>query len=323
MRKSATPPERLGRGLKTIYSQPKGPMSDVRISLQVIAGYVAIFASAFCFYLSTVVIRWSQPVVTLDPAFFVFTRFLLGFILVCLLLGLRRRRPQPRRYGLLIGRTLANCIAVYCFYKAVEVTSVAEANILNMTYPVFVTLLAWFMMKTQRDPYAIAIVIVAFGGIWLIVAPTPLALSYANLWGLASGTCAAFAIVFLNLSRRYHDTETILFYMFGLGTLLIYAAFAKHIFVPNRQEAYYLVLCGGFGIGGQYLLTLGFRYVTAVEGSIISSTRILLAAMLGPVIAGDHGLQLAGWLGALMIFGANVALTARKAQRGDFGTGVG
>ena len=300
-----------------------GAMPDVKINPRVIAGYLAIFASAFGFYLSTVTIRWAQAVVDLDPSFFVFTRFLLGFIVVCLLLGLRSRRPRPQHYGLLVGRTLANCIAVYCFYKAVEVTSVAEANILNMTYPVFVTLFAWFMMKTQRDPWAIAIVVLALVGIWLIVAPAPLALSYDNLWGLASGICAAFAIIFLNLSRRYHDTETILFYMFGLGTLLIYAAFARHIFVPSRLEAYYLIMCGGLGIGGQYLLTLGFRYVTAVEGSIISSTRILLAAMLGPLIAGDHGLQFAGWLGALMIFGANVALTARKAQRGDFGKGVG
>jgi drug/metabolite transporter (DMT)-like permease len=57
---------------------------------------------------------------------------------------------------------------------------------------------------------------------------------------------------------------------------------------------------------------MGFRYVTAVEGSIVSSTRILLAAVLGPSLAADPPLSLAGWIGAMMIFGADVLLAYRK-----------
>ena len=47
--------------------------------------------------------------------------------------------------------TLTNTIAVYCFYKAVDVGSVAEANILNMTYPLFVALFSWIFLRDQRD----------------------------------------------------------------------------------------------------------------------------------------------------------------------------
>lgn len=36
-------------------------------------------------------------------------------------------------------------------------------------------------------------------------------------------------------------------------------------------------------MAGQYLL-YGFLYVTAVEGAVISSSRILLAALLGPLL---------------------------------------
>ena len=96
-------------------------------------GCLAVFASAFCFYFSAVVIRWSRDVVTIDSAYFAFFRFLLGFVVVCTIMIIRRQKPTPKRYHLLIGRTLGNCIAVYCFYQAVRYTSVAEANILNMT----------------------------------------------------------------------------------------------------------------------------------------------------------------------------------------------
>ncbi len=277
-------------------------------------GCLAVFASALCFYFSTVVIRWSRDVVIIDSAFYSFFRFLLGFVVVCTIMAARRQKPAPRRYHLLIGRTLGNCIAVYCFYQAVRYTSVAEANILNMTYPIFVAILSWIMLRHQRDPVVLAMAVVAVAGVCLILLPGGMDLGFKSLWGLASGVSAAFAILYLNLSRQHHDANTVLFYMFGLGTVLIFLFFRQHFFWPNGLELYYLVLCGGAGIAGQFLITLGFRYVTATEGGVISSTRILLAALLGPWLAADPALGPAGWLGALLIFGANVVLTIRKGR---------
>lgn len=277
-------------------------------------GCLAVFASAFCFYFSTVVVRWSQSSVSIHSSYFTFARFLLGFAVVFTILVVRRQRPAPRSYHLLLGRTVCNCISVFCFYQAVYYTSVAEANILNMTYPIFVAILSWFLLRKQRDPVAAAMVVVAVAGVWLILQPGRLGLGLVSLWGLASGISGAFAIIYLNLSRQHHDSNTILFYMFGLGALLLYTFSWRHIFWPNQIEAYYLLLCGGAGIAGQFLLTFGFRYVTAVEGGVISSSRILLAALLGPWLASDPSLGMAGWTGALMIFGANVMLAVRKGR---------
>jgi drug/metabolite transporter (DMT)-like permease len=275
-------------------------------------GELAVFASAFCFYLSTVVVRWSQAEVTIDPSFFAFFRFLTGFLVVCAVMACSKQPPRPQRYHLLVGRAVANSVAVYCFYMAVKYTSVAEANILNMTYPVFVALLTWGLLREQRDPAALALVAVAFAGIWLILAPAKIDIKLANLWGLASGVSASFAIMYLSVSRRYHDANTVLFFMFGLGSLLIAAVFHKHFFWPNSTGLYYLALCAAAGIAGQFLITIGFRYITAVEGSIISSTRILLAALLGPVMTGEGPLTTAGWIGALLLFGVNAALALRR-----------
>ncbi|MEE4264505.1 MAG: DMT family transporter, partial [Desulfobacteraceae bacterium] len=259
--------------------------------LRLLGGW-AIFLSAFCFYLSTVVIRWSQTEVAIAPSYFVFARFLLGFVVVCAVLAYRRQPPRPRSYHLLLGRTVFNCVAVYCFYMAVKFTSVAEANILNMTYPVFVSLIAWVTLRDQRDPVAMAMVVVAFAGIWLILAPGRIDFKTANLWGLASGLTASLSMTYLNVSRKYHDTNTVLFFMFGLGALLMLAVFHGDFFWPDSRELYYLGFCAVTGVAGQFLLTLGFRYVTAVDGSIISSMRILLAALLGPFVVGEPPLVL-------------------------------
>jgi len=275
----------------------------------------AVFLSAFCFYLSTVVIRWSQAEVSIAPSYFVFARFLLGFLVVCASMIYRRQRPHPRSYHLLLGRTLFNCIAVYCFYMAVELTTVAEANILNMTYPIFVALISWAILRRQHDPVALAMVAVAVAGIWLILAPGKIDFKLVNLWGLASGFTAALAMTYLNVSRQHHDTNTILFFMFGLGALVIFTIFHEDFFWPNSDGFYYLGLCAATGVAGQFLLTNGFRYVTAVDGSIISSMRILLAALLGPFVAGELPLKAMGWTGALLLFGANAVLAIRWGRK--------
>jgi len=289
------------------------PFPEVSAAAGLLGG-LCIFLSAFFFYLSTVVIRLARDHTLLDPSFFVFSRFLLGFLVICLVMAFRRRGPRPRKYHYLVGRTVTNCLAVYFFYQSVSVTTVAEGNILNMTYPVFLALFSWVLLKHQRDGVAFAMVFVAFAGIWLILAPSRMSLQVENLWGLASGITAAFSIIYLNMSRRYHDSETVLFYMFGLGAILVYVMFYRHIRVPDATEFHYLFLCAFFGVAGQYLLTIGFRYVTAVEGGIISSTRILLAAILGPFLAAEPPLEAGGWLGAFCIFAANVVLATRKVQ---------
>lgn len=287
-----------------------------QFDLKVLLGCLCIFGSAFFFYLSTVIIKWSLiKGLQIDTASFVFARFLLGFITVSILMVIKKKKISVKKKRYLIGRTIANCVAVYCFFKGVEVTSVSQANILNMTYPLFVAIFSWIFLKEQRDLIAILVAVFAFAGIWLILSPGKMSFQVNSLWGLASGISAAIAIMYLNLSRQVHDTDTILFFLFGLGSVIIFIFFFNKMHLPQSSELNYLFSCSLSAIMGQYLITLGFKYVTAIEGGIISSTRILLAALLGPVIAMDPALSVSGWTGAFLIFTGNVYLTLRKARQ--------
>ena len=287
-----------------------------QFNLKVLLGCICIFGSAFFFYLATIIIKWARiKGLHIDPALFVFARFLLGFISVLILMALKKKKIKAEKKGYLIGRTVANCVAVYCFFKGVDLTSVAQANILNMTYPLFIAIFSWMFLKEQRDAIAIIVVIIAFAGVWLILAPGKMNFHLNSLWALASGISAAISMMYLNLSRQVNDTETTLFFLFGLGSVLIYIAFFNKINMPQLLELKYLFSCSISGIVGQYLITIGFKYVTAIEGGIISSTRILLAAVLGPVIAMDPALSVFGWVGAFLIFSGNIFLTLRRAKR--------
>ncbi len=290
--------------------------SKLQFDLKVLFGCICVFGSAFFFYLATVIIKWARiKGLQIDTASFVFARFLLGFITVSVLMAIKKKKIRVKKKQYLIGRTIANCIAVYCFFKGVDLTSVAQANILNMTYPIFITIFSWVLLKEQRDVITVMIVVMAFAGVWLILVPEEMNFNLNSLWALASGVSAAIAIMYLNLSRQVHDTETILFFLFGLGSVIIYIFFFNKINIPQLIELKYLFYCSFFAIVGQYLITIGFKYVTAIEGGIISSTRILLAAILGPVIAMDPVLTASGWTGAFLIFAGNVYLTVRKTRK--------
>lgn len=101
-------------------------------------------------------------------------------------------------------------------------------------------------------------------------------------------------MLYLNVSRRYHDSQTILFFMFGLGALVMFIIFRSSFYWPDRIELTFLFACSAAGVLGQYLLTYGFLYFTAVEGSIVSSSRKVLAALLGPALVGDPALTVIG-----------------------------
>ncbi|WP_320044786.1 DMT family transporter [uncultured Desulfobacter sp.] len=287
-----------------------------RMDRKSILGYLAVFASAFCFYMSTVVIKWSAMAgLHIRTSMFTLSRFSLGFVVVCVIIALGNHKIRVVKRRFLVGRALLNTMAVFCFFKGVAHSSVAQANILNMTFPLFIALFSWFFFKSQRDLGTVSIVLVAFAGVYMILMPSDTHFSLGALWGLASGIIAAFAIIILNMARQDHDTLTILFFMFGLGGIVVFSLFFHEMQLPNTLEMKYLFWCSAIAIAGQFLLTQGFKYVTAIEGGIIASTRIFLAAILGPFLVMDPALSWAGWVGALLIFTGNVLLTVKKVRK--------
>ncbi len=200
-------------------------------------GCLAIFLSAFCFYFCTVIIRWSQQHVAIEPSYFTFSRFLLGFLIVAGVILVKRHPLRVYNPHVLIGRAVTNCLAVYFFYMAVKFTSVAEANILNMTYPLFIALGTWLFLKSQRDPVTTVTVLVACVGVWMVLAPDGgIVLRQENLWGLMSGLFAAASMIYLNLSRKEHDTTTVLFFVFGIGSLMMLLFFSTVFLSPTGRR---------------------------------------------------------------------------------------
>ncbi|MEQ9364078.1 MAG: DMT family transporter [Leptospirales bacterium] len=291
-------------------------------------GQLLNFASAWAFYLATVFLFLGSRTGDLPPGFYAFTRYVLGFAIFGAWYFLERERLPRRGDGavrFLILRGVFNLLALVCFYQSVAGGAAGKANVLNMTYPAFVALLAGPMLGEAPDRRTVALIALAVTGMLLNIFDWkngPALPSVADAWGIASGVAAGFAIVSLRGAARVASPIEILCWMFGLGAVALLPFNLPEIAWLARRvgdgfnlpgEVYYILASAGCGILGQWSLSVSYRYLDASSGSVISASRIPIALVAGVLFLGE-ALELWPWLGAALILMSNVLLATRKTK---------
>jgi drug/metabolite transporter (DMT)-like permease len=267
--------------------------------LKLIEGSAAFILGAFLFAFSTVLIKLiSLPPYGLHPMMSVFARFGIGFLatLVWALVG--RSDLRPKRIGLVVWRGVLNTAAIMLFYCAVQYTTVTNTNLLNLSYPAWIFLAAPLINREASPWYYGLFLLLTLAGAFLIVVP---AASHGNwlrfftdgfnlgdMMALASGIVAAFGISVLREARKNDSTVTVIFWLFAIGTLA--SAIPACLVWKNPPDAHAwacLLGAGACGYVGQLLITNGYRWVSASQGSLLSSSGILISAVLGVIFFAD------------------------------------
>ncbi|MCS6983805.1 MAG: DMT family transporter [Leptospiraceae bacterium] len=275
-------------------------------------GSLAILFSAFAFYFSTYFVYLGQKKYPISAFVFVFWRFLVGFLVFELFVLFQRHDLPPiqNKKGLYV-RSFWNTIAVYFFLWGVEVSGVTKGNILNMTYPAFVALLAPLYVKEKIAlRHLLAVLLTISGSFFVIGEGRVLYFSAKDFIGLISGLTAGIAVLSLRDIRQSDSTYQIIRTQFRFGFLfslvvLVFLGFRQQIF--EHVLLPYLFWSGFLGFLGQLLLTYGFRYVSSVQGSVLSSTRIVIAFIFGLILE-HRDLPWISHLGAILILCANLLL---------------
>lgn len=244
-----------------------------------------------------------------------FARFLIGSIVTVPLVlrgGIRMNKP-----AWVITRGVSNVVAVFLFFFAIRYTTVSKANLLNMTYPLFVFLFAPLVIGERNSPFRYAILLITFLGVWNVVRPEQFeglgSIVAGDLLALASAVAAGFAIATLRRARLTDDSVTIVFYVMVIG-LAINAALLPFTPQTTLPGAGIALLAGTFGAIGQFLLTFGFRHVSASTGAILSTARIPIAAALG-ILLFDDPFTPRTIIGAVLIVVSLVTITLSRPDR--------
>lgn len=270
-----------------------------------IRGTLLILAAEFSFALSTVFTKFVTTGSAIPAIELTFFRFLAGFIGVALFVLHTGKSIRPKNVPFITLRAVFNTAAVLFFFLGIQYTTVSKANMLNMTYPVFVFLIAPLMTKERLAPRGFLFLLLSMAGMVLVMLPAGGIVGIADinrgdLFSLLSGVFAAVAITSLRQARKSDETHVILFYLMLFGAA-INAIPMIALFVTPRGVMIPLVIAATIAsVAGQVFITAGYRYIEAAAGALVSSSRIIFGLLLGVSIFADP-LTLRIGAGALLI----------------------
>ncbi len=272
-------------------------------------GALFIFISAVLFSVNILIVKMLTAETNIPVVEITFARFIFGLIVVSAYILWRGVPFRPVNKKILYLRGFLNALAVLILFYSVQYTSITNANVLNMTYPIFVALLSHALIGERFHPSAFVPLLLTAVGVYMVIQPDLGAIRPGDAIGLVSGFVAALAIIYLRVLRKTDETVVILFYLFAVGSVFLLIPLIPLFVMPDLGSATLLLLCSVSGVAAQYFLTEGYRFISAVGGSIVSASRVYIASFFGVVFFNDP-VNLMLFLGTLLIVGSNV-LTAK------------
>jgi drug/metabolite transporter (DMT)-like permease len=161
-----------------------------------------------------------------------------------------------------------------------------------MIYPVFVMMLSPIINKERTKRSLLLYLTIIMAGIYLVVIPGRSFTGFSDInkgdiYALLSGITAGFGISYLREARKDNSFQVILFYLFGIGTVISIIFAADTFIIPSGIYLIYILIMAVISFLGQVLLTIGYKYIDAAPGSLVSSSRIVFAIILGVTIFSD------------------------------------
>ncbi len=230
----------------------------------------------------------------------------------------RKRIPVWGHHKLLlIARGAVGTLALLCVFFAVSTLPLAEATILQYTYPAFTALLALIFLKERVQQATVFCILLSLIGLVLMVQPSS-ANSLDNLpWlSLAAALVGAFgsavAYVLVRRLSQSEDSSVIIFYFPLIALPFSVILLGDDFVMPGIEALLLLLLVGVFTQVGQVGLTKAMQTEYAGKVTAYAYVQVVFSVVLGFVFFNEIP-ALMTWLGGgLIIAGALVNVFWKK-----------
>ena len=271
-----------------------------------IQGYFLITAASLLWGTMGILAKLSYSY-GIAPATLIALRLVVSFTTLFLVLALFKRdsfkADKRDLLMLLVFGVFAVAFQRISYFYAVDLGTATIAAILFYTYPVFVTLLASFLMRERLTISTVLAIILTFSGAALVVKIYDATAIRANLAGITFGLLSSlfFVLYFMiarNLRKRY-ATWTLILYGDGIGALalspIIFLSFSSIAEYPMQLWLLIITIALIPSLLAYMLYSHALKYVKA-KGSILSVMEPLCAAVLSAIVVGEsfHILQILG-----------------------------
>ncbi len=195
-----------------------------------------------------------------------------------LILGYVRKFKLKWSWPLILG-ALTYASTVILFVIATKLTTAANAILLQYTAPIWVAIMAGWVLREKIRWYDWASIAVTLIGMMLFFREGISGGSFTgNILAVLSGVGLAGVVIFLRLQKDGDPIETVL-----LGNLITFVVALPFILtsgVPSTRSIIGLLLLGIFQLGCSYLLyALAIKHISAIEAILVP----VIEPILNPV----------------------------------------
>ncbi|MBD2858035.1 DMT family transporter [Spongiibacter sp. KMU-158] len=203
------------------------------------------------------------------------------------------KTPRPLLH---LIRGVSGVACFYCYYLALQETTLVEASLLRNTAPLMVPLVIMLLLGERLSPSIWPPLLVGFIGILLVLRPGFQTLSMWHVFGVLSGLGLAISMVTTRLLVLEEPQSRILFYYFLIAVMatLPFFIFSGHK-VPDTSWLWLLYM--GVVMYLTFILyTQAYRYVPAATLAPINYFGVVFGGVLDWLIWGvtPTGLTLLG-----------------------------
>lgn len=225
------------------------------------------------------------------------------------------RTDRPRSHAL---RSLSGTASMFCWFTALTLIPLADFTAISFTAPMFLTVLAMIFLGERIHAYRWSALTIGFVGVLITIGPH-LTLGGSTLGVLVALGAAVFAALAMVALRGMSGSGgehplTITFY-FSLTTVVCSALTAVAGWpMPTGEQWLFIGLSALFGVFGQLLMTMSYRYAEASTLAPLDYTNLVLATALGYYFFGEVP-HWSMWVGAPLVIGAGLIILWREYRR--------
>jgi len=249
----------------------------------------------------------------------VFFRGAISFAIILVITLYREKSLQGGNYPALILRSLFGTAAMIMAFYAMIRMEMGNASVLFNTLPIWVALLAPPFLGESFSYRKLALIVVAFGGIAMILKPEAEILRVVSFIALAAGLLGAVAMLCVRKMAKSDSSFIITLYFTGFTTVVSAPVALPGFVAPTASEWLWIIIIGLSLTGAQLFMAHAYKFGHASTIAPFSYVSVMGAYVAGMLFFGELP-DLWSALGAGVIILSGIAImfmkptTARREQ---------
>ena len=264
-----------------------------------------MFVSAFFFCLMTIFVKIASEEFETIQIFFM--RGIITLLITYYILKRKKIYVWGKNQKILIARGVVGSFALLLVYESLNRLTLAQATVIQYLYPIFIAILASFLLKETLNKNIILSAILGLVGVfWILNFPfmnSEIVFDIGSIGIAVTGSIlTALAYVLVRLASTHNESPYVIMFYFPLFTVIMAIPFIYQSW--NKPTLYYwmvLIIVGVCTQLGQWFLTFGYKLLPASKVAPISYAQVPFAVISGFLFFGE-GIYLNFIIGSIIIF---------------------